>query len=74
MKSKKYSTTPLDAKDRIKGKPIICYPINDLKESNLPILHRARKNLKSVSEIIIPQETQELLKLKRINFLELKVC
>ena len=28
MKTKKYSTAPLDAKDRINVKPIVCYPID----------------------------------------------
>ena len=54
MKIKKYSTVPVDAKDRIKAKPIVCYPIEDLKENNLSILHSVRKNLKSIDEIIIP--------------------
>ena len=31
MKTKKYSTAPLDAKDRIKNKPVVCYPIDNLK-------------------------------------------
>jgi uncharacterized protein len=72
MKSKKYSTTPLDAKDRIKGKPIICYPINDLKETNLPILHRARKNLKSVSEIIIPPRDARTFEVKKDQFFRIE--
>ena len=46
MKIKKYSTAPLDAKERTKDKPIVCYPIDNLKEINLPILHNARNNLK----------------------------
>ena len=54
MKNKKYSTAPLDAKDRINVKPIVCYPIDDLKETNLPILHSARNSLKNIGEIIIP--------------------
>ena len=52
MKTNKYSKAPLDAKDRMNIEPIVCYPIDDLKETNLPILHNARKNLKSISETI----------------------
>ena len=45
MKTKKYSRAPVDAKDRINVKPIVCYPIDNLKETNLSILHHARKKL-----------------------------
>ena len=72
MKSKKYSTTPLDAKDRMKVKPIICYPINDLKETNLLTLHRARKNLKSVSEIIIPPRDARTFEVKKDQFFRIE--
>ena len=51
MKTKKYSTTPLDSKDRVNVKPIVCYPIDSLKETNLSILHHARKNLKNIQQI-----------------------
>ena len=54
MKNKKYSIVPLDVKDRINLKPVVCYPIDTLKEGNLSILHKARKNLKNIGEIIIP--------------------
>ena len=46
MKTKKYSTAPLDAKNRINNKPTICYPIDELKDNNLFILHNVRKKLK----------------------------
>ena len=46
MKTKKYSTAPLDAQNRLNIKPTICYPIDDLKDPNLSILHTARKDLK----------------------------
>ena len=32
MKTKKYSKAPLDAKDRISVKPIVCYLIKELME------------------------------------------
>ena len=54
MKNKKYSIAPLDAKDRINLKPVVCYPIDELKDNNISILLNARKNLKNISEIIIP--------------------
>ena len=52
MKTKKYSKAPLDAKDRINMKPVICYPIDDFKENNLSILHRP----KIFSEYAVPIE------------------
>ena len=59
MKTKMYSIAPMDAKDRINVKPIICYPIDKLKETNLPILHNARKNLKNISKItILPRDAK----------------
>ena len=50
MKTKMYSKAPTDTQERINVKPIICYPIDNLKETNLSILHHARKNLKSILE------------------------
>ena len=72
MKTKKYSTAPLDAKDRINDKPIVCYPIDNLKEINLPILHNARNNLKNISEIIIPPRDAKTFEVKKGQFFRIE--
>jgi uncharacterized protein YcgI (DUF1989 family) len=72
MKTKKYSSTPIDAKDRINIKPVICYPIDDLQDTNLSILHNARKNLKSVSEIIIPPRDARTFEVKKDQFFRIE--
>ena len=72
MKTKKYSIAPLDAKDRMKVKPIVCYPIDDLKETNLSILHDARKNLESINEIIIPPRDAKTFEVKKGQFFRIE--
>jgi uncharacterized protein YcgI (DUF1989 family) len=72
MKTKKYSTAPLDAKDRVNDKPTICYPIDSLKETNLPILHHARKSLKNISEIIIPPRDAKTFEVKKGQFFRIE--
>ena len=72
MKTKKYSTVPLDANNRIKNKPIVCYPIEDLKEINLPILHNARNNLKKISEIIILPRDANTFEVKKGQFFRIE--
>ena len=72
MKTKKYSTAPLDAKDRINVKPIVCYPIDDLKETNLPILHSARNSLKNIGEIIIPPRDAKTFEVKKGQFFRIE--
>ena len=72
MKNKKYSTAPLDAKDRMNIKPIICYPIDNLKSNNLAILHSARKNLKNIDEIIIPPRDAKTFEVKRGQFFRIE--
>ena len=72
MKTKKFSTAPLDAKERMKVKPTICYPIDDIKETNLSILHIARSNLKNVSEIIIPPRDAKTFDVKKGQFFRIE--
>ena len=72
MKTKKYSTAPLDAKDRINVKPIVCYPIDDLNETNLPILHSARNSLKNIGEIIIPPRDAKTFEVKKGQFFRIE--
>lgn len=72
MKTRKYSATPLDAKDRTNVKPTVCYSIDDLKDPNLPILHSIRKNLKSISETIIPPRDAKTFKVKKGQFFRIE--
>jgi uncharacterized protein YcgI (DUF1989 family) len=72
MKSKKFSKATLDAKDRINVKPIVCYPIDNLDETNLSILHRARKKLKNISEIIIPPRDAKTFEVKKGQFFRIE--
>ena len=72
MKTNKYSKVPLDAKDRMNIEPIVCYPIDKVKETNLPILHNARKNLKSISEIIIPPRDAKTFEVKKGHFFRIE--
>jgi uncharacterized protein YcgI (DUF1989 family) len=72
MKTKKYSTAPLDAKDRINLKPVVCYPIDELKENNISILLNARKNLKNISEIIIPPRDAKTFEVKKGQFFRIE--
>ena len=72
MKTKKYSTAPTDAKDRMNSKPTICYPIDNLKDPNLSILQDARKNLKKISEIIIPPRDAKTFEVKKDQFFRIE--
>ena len=72
MKSKKYSTVPLNVKDRVNAKPIICYPVESLKETNLPILHDARKSLTKIGEIIIPPRDAKIFEVKKGQFFRIE--
>ena len=72
MKTKKYSTTPLDAKDRIKDKPIVCYPIENLKDPNLSLLLNSRKNLKNINEIIVPPRDAKTFEVKKGQFFRIE--
>ena len=72
MKTKKYSKAPLDAKERMSIKPTVCYPINDLRETNLPILHKARNSLKNIGEIIIPPRDAKTFEVKKGQFFRIE--
>ena len=72
MKIKKYSTAPLDAKERINVKPIVCYPIDNLKETNLSILLSVRKNFKNIGEIIIPPRDAKTFEVKKGQFFRIE--
>ena len=72
MKTRKYSKAPLDAKERKSAKPIVCYPIDELKEPNLSILHVARKNLEIISEIIIPPRDAKTFEVRKGQFFRIE--
>ena len=73
MKTKKYSRAPSDAKERINVKSIVCYPIDNLKETNLSILHLARKKLEKISEITIPPRDAKTFEVKKDQFFKIKI-
>ena len=72
MKINKYIAAPLDVKDRINKKPIVCYPIDHLKDSNLTILHSVRSDLKKISEIIIPPRDAKTFEVKKGQFFRIE--
>tara|TARA_B100000767_G_scaffold119510_1_gene114022 strand:- start:158 stop:1021 length:864 start_codon:yes stop_codon:yes gene_type:complete len=72
MKTKKYSIVPLDVNDRIHNKPIVCYPIDSLKEANLSILLKARNSLKNIDETIIPPRDAKTFNVKKGQFFRIE--
>ena len=72
MKLKKFSKKPLNIKDRIGAKPIICYPNNNIEDKNLDILHKARKNLIKKRETIIPPRDAKIFEVKIGDFFRIE--
>ena len=72
MKIKRYSEIPLDANDRKNLKPVICYPTDGLKDSNLSLLLEVRKYLKNVSETIVPPRDAKAFEVKVGNFFRIE--
>ena len=71
MKIKKFSGTPSDINERVGAKPVICYPNKDLTD-NLDILHKARKNLKKIDEVIVPPRDAKTFYVKSGNFFRIE--
>ena len=71
MKIKKFSGTPSDINDRVGAKPVICYPNKDLTD-NLDILHKARKNLKKIDEVVVPPRDAKTFYVKSGNFFRIE--
>ena len=71
MKIKKFSGRPSDINDRVGAKPVICYPNKDLT-NNLDILHKARKNLKKIDEVIVPPRDAKTFYVKSSNFFRIE--
>ena len=72
MKVKKFSKKPEDFKDRVGAKPTVCYPNNKLEDKNLGILHKARKYLKKIDEVIISPRDAKTFHVKAGNFFRIE--
>ena len=72
MKIKKYSETPLDASDRKNIKPVICYPIDSLIDSNLSLLLEARKHINKISETIVPPRDAKTFEVNQGQFFRIE--
>ncbi len=72
MKIKKFSKKPLDLKERVGAKPIVCYPNNSLENKNLDILQEARKHMEKIDEIIIPPRDAKTFNVKKGNFFRIE--
>ena len=72
MKVNKFSKKPFDIESRIGAKPIVCYPNKNLEDDNLKILHKARKYLKKIDEIIIPPRDAKTFEVKKGNFFRIE--
>ena len=54
MKKINLTQKPVDYSKRKKVKPVICYPINNLSNSNFSLYQKARNEIKEISQIIVP--------------------
>ena len=72
MKTKQYSSPPLNAKERKNAEPTICYPLDNLAKFNLPILHEARNYLEKINEIIVPVRDARTFTMKSGQFFRIE--
>jgi uncharacterized protein YcgI (DUF1989 family) len=72
MKIKKHSAVPLDAKERISSDLVICYPLDNISETNLPLLQEARKHMKSIDEIIVLPRDAKTFEVKAGQFFRIE--
>ena len=72
MKQKNFSKKPKDFSSRIGAEPVVCYPNDGLDQSNLKILHEARKTLKQIDEVIIPPRDARTFEVKFGNFFRIE--
>jgi len=72
MKIYKYSKIPSDANERKNLQPVICYPIDSLENSNLSLLHRARKHLSKITETVIPPRDAKTFEVKMGQFFRIE--
>ena len=72
MKQKKFSEPPRDLSSRVGAKLVVCYPNDSIDQSNLKVLHEARKNIKKIDEIIIPPRDAKTFEVKFGNFFRIE--
>ena len=72
MKIRKFAKKPINFKERIGSKPIVCYPNNNLENKNLEILHKARNYLEKIDEIIVPPRDAKTFNIKSGNFFRIE--
>ncbi len=72
MKNRKFSEKPIDFTSRIGAKPVICYPNNKIDQSNLKILHEARKGIKKINEVIVPPRDAKTFEVKFGQFFRIE--
>ncbi len=72
MKNKNFSARPKDMDLRVGAKPVICYPNDSIDQSNLKILHSARKNLKKINEVIVPPRDARTFEVKFGQFFRIE--
>ena len=56
----------------MKTKPIICYPKEKLKPSNLSIYQEVRKNIKVLNEVVIPPRDAKCFKVRAGQFFRIE--
>ena len=71
MKIKKFSEKPADINSRVGAKPVICYP-NDNINDNIGILHKARKYIKQIDEVIVPPRDAKTFNVNSGNFFRIE--
>ena len=72
MKIKKFSKKPENLNDRLGAKSIICYPNENLDDTSLNLLLKARKHIKKINEVIIPPRDAKTFKVKSGNFFRIE--
>jgi len=72
MKQKKFTNPPEDISSRVGADLVVCYPNDNIDQSNLDILHQARKNIKKIDEIIVPPRDARTFEVKFGNFFRIE--
>ena len=72
MKNNQFINEPSDSADRKKAQPVICYPIEELKASNISIYQEARKHLEFRKDIIIPPRDAKCFSVKAGQFFRIE--
>ena len=72
MKDIKLSKEPKDSLLRKKANLVICYPLQDLNNSNLKILLQARKKISLIEEIIIQPREANCFTVKKGDFFRIE--